>query len=134
MLLVLFIVMNLLIFSTFHLRSLYERQTIDQFFQQLQEDIWLAQQVAISHSKTIEMSFHEQKNYYDIRESGLRELVLKRLTNQDIQVRPLTISNPIRFNASGNINSSGTMYVIYHQQTYKVTFLLGRGRFKVEKL
>jgi competence protein ComGD len=134
MLVILSIVMTMISFSFFHLRGLYERKVIEQFLVQLQEDIWLAQQFAIAHSKSVELSFYENEDYYDVRESGLRSLIIKRTIMSEISIRILTITNPIKFNSSGNINGSGAMYVMYNNQTYKITFLLGRGRFRIEQL
>jgi competence protein ComGD len=134
MLLVLFIIMTIMTISYFHLRTSYEEKVIKQFLELFQEDIWLAQGYAISHSQSIELSIFNDQSYYDLRESGFRKLVYKRSFDHELQLRPLTITNPIKFLPNGNINQPGTMYVMYDQQTYKVVFQLGRGRFHIEKL
>ncbi|WP_456278303.1 competence type IV pilus minor pilin ComGD [Bacillus sp. AK128] len=134
MLIVLSIIIMLVSFSFFHVRAVYQARVIQQFFEQLQQDIWLGQQYAISHSKGVELTFYETEDFYDIREGGVRSLIVKRTIKSEVKLRPLTITNPIKFNAGGNINSPGSMYVTYHHHTYKVTFLLGRGRFRIEKL
>lgn len=126
--------MTIISFSFFHLRGIYEKKVIEQFLEQLQEDIWLAQQFAISHSKSVELSFYENQDFYDVRESGLRSLIIQRSFISEINLKILTITNPIKFNSSGNINGSGALYVMYHNHTYKITFLLGRGRFRIEQL
>jgi competence protein ComGD len=134
MLLVLFVVMTIVTITFFHLRISYEEKVIRQFLELFQEDIWLAQEYAISHSQSVELSFYNEQSYYDLRESGFRKLIYKRPFHSELRLRPLTITNPIKFLANGNINQPGTMYVIYNLQTYKVVFQLGRGRFKIEKL
>jgi competence protein ComGD len=134
MLIVLSIVMTIVALSYFQLRATYEEKVIQHFIEQLQTDIWLAQEYAISHSTIVELSFYDQDPYYDLRESGLRKLIVKRTVHPQIQIRPLTITNPIKFHANGNINRPGSMYVTYNNQTYKIVFQLGRGRFRVEKL
>jgi competence protein ComGD len=134
MLLVLSIVMTIVALSYFQLRPIYQEKVIQHFIEQLQTDIWLAQEYAISHSQSVELSFYDLETYYDLRESGFRKLIVKRTVHPQIQIRPLTITNPIKFRANGNINRPGSMYVIYNHQTYKIVFQLGRGRFQVEKL
>ncbi|MFZ3590319.1 competence type IV pilus minor pilin ComGD [Bacillus sp. DJP31] len=134
MLIVLLIVMTIVTLSYFQLRTVYEEQIIKNFLEELQEDIWLVQEYAISHSQTVELSFHDQEKYYDIRESGLRKLILKRPIHPQLKIRLLTVTNPIKFLANGNINRPGTMYVEYNLQKYKIVFQLGRGRFRIEKL
>ncbi len=134
MLVVLMIVIVVVTLSYFQLRTVYEKQVIKHFLAEFQEDIWLAQEYAISHSQTVELSFYEQETFYDLRESGFRKLILKRPHHPRLNIRPLTITNPIKFHANGNINRPGSMYVEYNDQKYKVVFQLGRGRFHIEKL
>jgi competence protein ComGD len=134
MLLVLFIIMTIVTITFFHLRTSYEEKVIGQFLELFQEDIWLAQEYAISHSQSVELSFYNGQTFYDLRESGFRNLIYKRTFHSDLQIRPLTITNPIKFLPNGNINQPGTMYVLYNLNTYKVVFQLGRGRFYIEKL
>lgn len=133
MLIVILIVLSVVFLSYFHVRSSYENNVIQQFIEMLQEDIWLAQHYAISHSQSVELTFYAEQGIYDLRESGLRKLIYKRPVHSDIRIRPLTLSNPVKFLPNGNINQPGTLYVHYQNKTYKLIFQLGRGRFRVEK-
>ncbi|KAA0549435.1 type II secretion system protein [Bacillus sp. BGMRC 2118] len=111
----------------------YERKIVNQFFEELQEDIWLAQQHAISHSQSVELTFYTDQSFYDVRESGIRKLITSRSVHSSIRIRPLTMSNPIKFQPNGNISGAGTVYIYNHHDTYILIFQLGRGRFRVEK-
>ncbi|MBM6617302.1 competence type IV pilus minor pilin ComGD [Bacillus suaedaesalsae] len=133
MLVVMTIVLIVSSLSFVYVRTTYENKIVNQFFEVLQEDIWLAQQHAISHSQSVELTFYTEQAFYDIRESGLRKLINKRPVHPSIRIRPLTMANPIKFQPNGNISGAGTVYVYDYNDTYKLIFQLGRGRFRVEK-
>jgi competence protein ComGD len=133
-LVVLSIVLMLSSYSTFHFKTLYEQQIISDFLTQLQQDIWLAQEYAMSHSHYVEITFSNTHSFYELHEKGYRNLIIKRPYSSRLKVIPLTITTPIVFRSNGNINRPGSMYVTYMNETYKVTFQLGKGRFYIEKL
>jgi competence protein ComGD len=133
-LLVISMVMMLTIFSVFNVRANYEKQIVNYFIKQFQEDIWLAQEYAISHSHAVDFTFYSNQAIYDLREKGFRRLIVKREYHPQLIIEPLTITNPIVFHSNGNINRSGSMYVKFKSQTYKVVFQLGKGRFYIVQL
>ncbi|MFD1736527.1 competence type IV pilus minor pilin ComGD [Bacillus salitolerans] len=134
MLIVLSIVFTLSTATYFSLQSTYEKQVIHHFLKQFQEDIWLAQEYAISHSSYVDIMFLHSNNLYQLREKGFGKLIMSRAFHPRIKIQLLTMTNPITFTPNGNINRAGSLYVIFNDQRYKVIFLLGRGRFYIEKL
>ncbi|MRX72614.1 prepilin-type N-terminal cleavage/methylation domain-containing protein [Bacillus lacus] len=134
-LLVLSIFTVLLLLTAIHIQPIIEQKKVDHFFEQLEEDILFAQQYAMVNSHSMILYYGPAQRDYRIVKSGLKsEEVIKRELHQNMEIIPLTLSNHIIFNSAGNINSSGALQVKYKKRTFKVTFYLGRGRFRVEEL
>lgn len=133
-LLVLSVLAVLTSLSILHLKPLNEKKTIDFFFEQLQNDLFYAQQYAISHNETVKVVFQDTKPQYSTVIGGINSIVQLREFDKAIKIQFATLGSTLYFNSSGNINKSGTMLVIYKKTTYRVTFLLGKGRFYVTRL
>jgi competence protein ComGD len=129
MLLVLLIVSMLSGIAYVNLIPLYEKKKIEQFFEQLNEDILFMQELAISTNKRTNLQWFPQSHRYIIQQTYEEGPVLVRYYDRGIQADLHTFPNIMTYTGSGNINRGGTIYVYYKQKAYKIVFQLGKGRF-----
>ena len=134
MLLVLLLVSTITSVSILQLEPLVDSKKIDHFFDQFENDILFAQQYAISHSESIKVIFYEGQPTYRIILNGFGEPLLERTYDKRFNINPTTLNSSVVFRGSGNIKNPGTMLVTYKERTFKVVFLLGKGRFYVTEL
>jgi competence protein ComGD len=116
-----------------NLSSAYESKKIDHFMEQLYIDLLYAQEYAMSHS--FDMKVHFREGHYEIRGSAYNDpTVLKRTYDDEIVVDVVTVSNPVVFKKSGNIEKPGAVFVGYKDKRFRLVFQLGRGRLYYEKI
>ncbi|MCC3356741.1 competence type IV pilus minor pilin ComGD [Bacillus sp. REN16] len=129
--LVLSIVIIISSISLLELRPLHESKKMDQFLEQLQNDIFLGQQFAISHSEGTTLYFSSSGSFYRITRGNTLEEVIHRKIDPAIRIQFSTLGYQTVFTSNGNIQRSGEIRFKYKESTYLVTFLLGKGRFYV---
>lgn len=113
---------------------LYHTKVTDVFFNQFEKDMMYAQQYALVNEEPVYVLFETDKHQYKIEVKGPDEILLIRDYNSKVKLEAYALSNRIIFNRNGSIQKSGTMFVSYKNNNYKVIFYLGKGRFKVEQL
>jgi competence protein ComGD len=135
MLIVFTIISVLIILSVPKMDHLVEKKQIDYFIEQFKDDMLYAQQYAMTHKTSVIIVFYHQQPVYRIMEGGVfGRILLHRSYSANLQIQPVTLQSPLIFFPNGNVNKSGTILVTYGKQTYKIVFLLGKGRFYVQKL
>jgi competence protein ComGD len=134
LMIVLFVFFIIISISFFRIEPLIHQQKIHSFFSQFENDILYAQQYAISHSESTRLIFYPADNFYEIRAGGDGRLVLHRMYDRNITIQLTTLGTNIIFRSNGNITKSGSMNVNYASQSFRVVFLLGKGRFYVTQL
>ena len=134
MLLVLFAISILSMVTYFNVRSLYEKQKIEQFLRQFSNDILYMQQLAINRQKHYTLRWHKDRHMYYIGDSSTNLSIIKREYDSDVQIDLNTFPNPMTYNPSGNINRGGTILLSYRSYKYEVVFQLGRGRFTYREM
>ncbi|MEH7224577.1 competence type IV pilus minor pilin ComGD [Bacillus sp. JJ1566] len=132
-LLVLSIIMIISSISLLQLRPLHESKKMDQFLEQLQNDIFLSQQYAISHSEPTKLYFSPSESFYRLTRGNSYEVIFLRKVDPDIQIQLISLGANVVFTSNGNIQRSGEIRFRYKESTYIVMFLLGKGRFYVTK-
>lgn len=114
-----------------------KNQETEGFFRQLSDDIYFAQSYAISHQQYIEVTIQhppgESGGKYYINHV-LQAKLLERNIPKDIKFIRGTMDLRILFAPNGNITSSGVWNVNTSTGRYKMTFNIGKGRFRIEKL
>lgn len=105
----------------------------EMFFSQLKTDIFYAQHYALTSQKPVTMNFDSRKHYYYVREYN-GDLLLERYFSDDITVSEGSLKLYLRFNADGNISEFGSLFIYIGDDIYRLTFLIGRGRFYVLKI
>ncbi|MFJ7637188.1 competence type IV pilus minor pilin ComGD [Peribacillus sp. NPDC097264] len=100
------------------------------FLNQLNEDIFYAQQYAISHESLI--YFYVDNDIYTIY-SYKEEVILERKIPPDVQFMNGTLGASFYFNQYGNASKAGTMTIDTSKGKYKLVVNIGKGRFRIEK-
>ncbi|MDR4888922.1 competence type IV pilus minor pilin ComGD [Fredinandcohnia sp. QZ13] len=132
-LIVLSIVIIISSISLLQLRPLHESKKMDQFLEQLQNDIFLSQQFAISNSDPATLYFSSSGSYYRLTRGNSQEVLLVRKIDPAIRIQFTTLGQYLVFTSNGNIQRAGEIRFRYKDSIYIVTFLLGKGRFYVSK-
>lgn len=103
--------------------------------EQLTNDLLYAQHYALTQRKAVVVVFHNGQGRYRITENYvLGRLLLERELPSPWIFEMATLQSPLTFLANGNVNKSGTMFLRNGKGAYKIVFLLGKGRFYVQKL
>ncbi|MDM5211714.1 competence type IV pilus minor pilin ComGD [Peribacillus sp. RS7] len=103
------------------------------FISRFHEDLFHAQQYAISHESLIYLQIDNNKKVYTIL-SYKEGIVLERSIPKDIQFLNGTLGFSFHFNQFGNASKAGTMIIDTSKGQYKLVLNIGKGRFRIEKL
>lgn len=130
-LLVLSVFMILSAITAFPLKPQYEKAEIESFLVQFQADLYYAQQYAIVHQLETTVNIQADQHYYYIRARFDQPLLVRRVYSKNIDV--IQQSQPLffKFMPDGNINKFGTLGINCGSRIYRMTFLIGKGRFYV---
>ena len=110
--------------------SLLDKQL---FFTQLRADLYLAQQFAISHQRGITVFIIPEQHYYYIRDRVTDPIIVERTYSEDIRVMEGSMPLYFQFLPDGNVSRFGSFLVRMGSKTYRVTLLIGKGRFYVSE-
>lgn len=102
------------------------------FFSQLKTDIFHAQHHALSTQRPIVFNIDPSRHYYYAKDFE-GKLLLERYYSKDIKVSEGSLKLSWEFNANGNLSKFGSIYIYFGSERYRLTFLIGRGRFYVVK-
>jgi competence protein ComGD len=101
------------------------------FFSQLKSDLFLAQQYAIAHQEEVTVHIMPESNYYYIRTRFNGPMLVERTYSPEIKVREGSLKLYFQFLADGNTNKFGSFFIEVGNKRYRLTLLIGRGRFYV---
>ncbi|MDZ5471019.1 competence type IV pilus minor pilin ComGD (plasmid) [Bacillus sp. 31A1R] len=102
------------------------------FFSRLKGDLLYVQQYAISHQESVTVNFiNNQQQYYA--KNSSQNIFLERKFSKEIKFAPGSLNLVIRFNPNGNITQFGSIYIYIKDVRYRLTFMIGKGRFYVIK-
>jgi competence protein ComGD len=103
----------------------------ESFFTELQADLYYGQQYAISHQREVTVNFMPDKNYYYIHDRVDAKLIVERYYSEGIKLTPGSLTYYFKFLPDGNVNKFGSLYVDIGKKQYRMTVLIGKGRFYV---
>lgn len=103
------------------------------FFSQFKSDLFFAQQYAISHQTVVRVNIMSEKNYYYFRENFNGAIIIEKQYSKEVKVTPGTMPLYFDITANGNLNQFGALFIRIDGATYRMVFLIGRGRFYVVK-
>lgn len=116
--------------TAFSLKPQYERMESEEFLTQLQADLFYGQQYAISHQQEVTVMIVPEEHHYYLR-NNLTLPFLHRYFSNAITVTRGTLPLTFKFTPSGFVNKFGTLYIQCGSKQYRLTFLIGKGRFYV---
>lgn len=102
------------------------------FFTQLKSDLLYAQQYAVTHQQSLFVFFGTPGHYYYIRKPN-GEVIVRREYSDKITVTEGSQKLQFFYNSRGNLTTFGSIYIYIEDELYRMTFLIGRGRFYVVK-
>lgn len=130
-LLVLSILFIISLITVFSVKPQYEMTISKEFLTQLQADLLYAQQYAISHQREVTINFMPDQHYYYIRDRYDLPIVVERHYSQKVLVTPGSLPLYFKFLANGNASKIGSIYIQCGKKHFRMTILLGMGRFYV---
>jgi competence protein ComGD len=101
------------------------------FISQLKADLYYAQQFAISHQKEVKVNFIPNRYSYSIYENNNSPKIIERKYSSNIQVSPGSIPLYFKYLPNGNVDQFGSLYFKSKEKSYRLTILIGKGRFYV---
>lgn len=104
-----------------------------EFFRIFQSDMLYAQQYAISRQMEVKVYIFPTENRYIVRQAE-GKVIMERKYDNRVKVVVGTIIVPFSFKPSGNISNFGQIFVHIGKDSYRLTFLIGRGRMYVAKM
>jgi len=117
---------------TLKANEIYETKQVSGFIDSFETTLYHAQMTALSEHRFVYVQMnnagHEVYSYYSWSE---RLETLKMPPN--VQFQRGNLSFTLRFSPDGTITQAGSLYILAPPSTYKLTLLLGQGRFYVEK-
>jgi competence protein ComGD len=135
MLVVLTVISVLTVVTIPQIKSLSETKELQYFIEQFTDDMLYAQQYAMVHKTSVTVVFYPyEPTYRVVKGNAVGRVLLDRTYSSKLQIQPTTLKSPLIFLANGNVNKSGTILVTHGEHLYKIVFLLGKGRFYVQKI
>ncbi|RPF55638.1 hypothetical protein EDC24_0521 [Aquisalibacillus elongatus] len=107
--------------------------SLNQFISTLEQDIFSMQQHAITYQSVMSLVFNLDEHYYYIYGSSHVPTKIKRSYDPNISIEFSSITQPIQYNALGTLKNPGTLKVNYNNQSVKLIFPFGTGRFYVSE-
>jgi competence protein ComGD len=115
--------------TAFSIKPQYNSTNDKAFTSQLKADLYYGQQYAIANQMEVIVIFFEHEHMYTVAAGSKR--ILERKHSPDISVSQGTIPLYFIYNPNGNVDRFGTLYIRTKQKNYRLTVLIGKGRFYV---
>ncbi|MCF6137886.1 competence type IV pilus minor pilin ComGD [Pseudalkalibacillus berkeleyi] len=133
MMMVLFILVTMMGIVVVNVKPVQESRQIQQFIQLLTSDLHYAQQYALTERAQVQFKFNNASEQYTIQSGPLRKIKSVNYL-EGVHFQEVSTGLVIEYNGNGTIKKGGTIILRTKRESYKFVFLLGKGRFYVEKL
>lgn len=133
-LLVLSVFMILSLITAFSLQPQHDVLEDRVFISQLSADLLYAQQYAISHQKEVSILIVPSQYKYYMFASAAGTPIVERNYSTNIYLTEGSLPLNFNFLRDGNVNKFGSFYIQTKKNNYRITFLIGEGRFYVTEL
>ncbi|NRD80738.1 type II secretion system protein [Bacillus sp. BRMEA1] len=123
-----------LILTTVTVFSLKPQQTLinkTDFFTQFKADLYYAQEYAISHQHEVSVTIIPSEYKYYMYLNTFSPPIMERNYSHDLYLTEGSLPLYFKFLPDGNINKFGSIIIQSKNKTYRMTFLIGKGRFYV---
>jgi competence protein ComGD len=114
--------------------SLQPQQSVledEAFITQLRADLLYGQQFAIAHQEEVTIIILPSKHKYNLSIQGRFPPIIERSFSTNISLSEGSIPLSFSFLPNGNINKFGSFFIKTKENEYRMTFLIGKGRFYV---
>lgn len=101
------------------------------FLTQLEADLYYAHAYAINHGESVIVRFKRLNNEYEAINNVTREIIFLRKLPTSIIIDRTNLDYFV-ITPRGTVSRFGTVYFRINDEEIKVTFQIGRGRFKIE--
>jgi competence protein ComGD len=101
------------------------------FISQLKADLYFAQQYAISNQRELTVNIIADKHLYQIYENRPVPILVERSYSPKIQIISSSLHPYFRYLSTGNMDRFGSFFIQTPDKRYRMTFLIGKGRFYV---
>jgi competence protein ComGD len=115
--------------TAFSLKPQYHSVNEKAFISQLKADLYYGQQYAIANQMEVKVIFYEHEHMYFLAAGS--KLLVERFHSPKITVSQATIPLYFKFLPSGNIDRFGSLLIRSERKIYRLTLLIGKGRFYV---
>ena len=103
------------------------------FLSKLENELYFCQQYAISTGRQTNCFIDNNQKVIAIRQTG--KILFQYSFDPSVSFERGTLGlHEIEFNPKGNIRKSGTVFINVNNNTYRLVFWIGRGRFHIEKV
>jgi competence protein ComGD len=117
---------------TLKVNEVYEAKQLSQFIESYEATLYHAQMTALSEHRFIYVQMNNTSHEVYTYSSWSKRLQTLSVPS-NVQFQAGNLSLTLRFSPDGNITQAGSLYILSNQLTYKLTLLLGQGRFYVER-
>ncbi|MBT2754751.1 type II secretion system protein [Mesobacillus foraminis] len=130
--LIVFSVFLVMTFSSFLLlKPVHHSLVKNLFFSQFKSDLFFAQQHSIAAQEDVTVHILPEKHYYYIRSRYNGPILLERHYSEEIQIWEGTLKLYFQYGQDGNIKNFGSFHIKIDSHVYRMTILIGKGRFYV---
>ncbi|WP_040208034.1 competence type IV pilus minor pilin ComGD [Neobacillus jeddahensis] len=98
---------------------------------QLQADLLYAQQYAISHQHEVSVVIMPNEYKYEMILRTERPMIIERSYSKNYKFSEGSLPLYFKFLSDGNVNKFGSFFIQTKRKSYRLTFLIGKGRFYV---
>lgn len=117
--------------TAFSLKPQYFMIDEEFFISQLKADLLFGQQYAISHQCEVTVVFTEEEYEYSLKTRTDLPSLIDRHYSSNIKVYSGSLPLFFKFLPDGNVNKFGSFYIKSSTKSYRLTVLIGKGRFYV---
>lgn len=119
--------------TAFTIKPQYNMEGDQTFISQLKADLYYAQQYAISNQVEVKVNFIPEQNRYIIFERNDLPNLVERNYSPNIRIISGSLLLYLTFTANGSTEKIGTLYIYTEDKSYRLTVLIGKGRFYVSE-
>ncbi|MBM7681553.1 competence protein ComGD [Pullulanibacillus pueri] len=113
--------------------TLHEHQGLKSFELQIQNLVYLAQFTAIAEERKVVLHFNKSDRVVTVQTDIFHEIYRLPIP-PGVDINENTHSLTIQFNYKGSVDQAGSIIFQSAHYAYKLTFLIGQGRFYVEAI
>ncbi|GGK19323.1 competence protein ComG [Caldalkalibacillus thermarum] len=133
MVLAIFAIVVTMVIPVYHVP--HQHLEMEDFFQQLENDLFLAQQTALTELQHVEVEFNPVNSLYIVRYRYGETIFLRRFPD-GVSMSTNFPRNRFHFNRHGHISQGGRLFFYYETpngtETRTYIFQLASGRYRVE--